>query len=295
MSSGRTIKVGIGLPRVAGVDGPFLLEWARRADAASFSSLAVTDRVVHDSHEPLIALAATIGVTDRIRLLTSVLLGPTRETTLLARQAASIDALSGGRLTLGLGVGIREDDYAATGFPFRTRGRRLDEQAPILRRLWAGEPLGDGIGPMGPAPAREGGPELLVGGYVDKVVGRVAAWGDGFMSPGGGDPVKMREIWDRIVTAWTAAGRGGEPRWASGNYFALGPNATEAARAHVGAYYGFDPELAERRMRGIPTTPAAVEAAIRAQADLGVDEFILRPCAADLASLDGLAEVVAGL
>jgi alkanesulfonate monooxygenase SsuD/methylene tetrahydromethanopterin reductase-like flavin-dependent oxidoreductase (luciferase family) len=292
MSESRKIKVGIGLPRVAGVDGAFLLDWARRADAGPFSSLAVTDRVVHDVHEPLIALAATIGVTSRIRLLTSVLLGPTRETTLLARQTATIDALSGGRLTLGLGVGIREDDYAATGFPFHARGRRLDEQAPILRRLWAGEPLGEGIGPIGPRPARAGGPELLFGGYVDAVVRRIVAWGDGFMSPGGGDPVRMRELWDRIVEAWNVAGREGAPRWASSQYFALGPNADAAAREHVGTYYGFDPELAERRIRGIPTSPEAVRDAIQRQAELGVDEFILRPCTADMGSLEGLAEVV---
>lgn len=295
MPDSRMIDVGIGLPRVAGVDGDFLLEWARRADAGPFSSLAVTDRVVHDVHEPLIALAATIGVTSRIRLMTSVLIGPTRETTLLARQAASIDALSGGRLTLGLGIGIREDDYAATGFPFRTRGRRLDEQGPILRRLWAGEPLGEGVGPIGPAPSRVGGPELLVGGYVDAVVRRVAAWGDGFMSPGGGEPARMSELWGRILDAWATAGREGRPRWVSSSYFALGRDAAEAARMHVGSYYGFDPELAERRMRGIPTTPAAVEAAIRRQAEMGVDEFILRPCAAEMGSLEGLAEVVAGL
>jgi alkanesulfonate monooxygenase SsuD/methylene tetrahydromethanopterin reductase-like flavin-dependent oxidoreductase (luciferase family) len=295
MPEGPKIEVGVGLPRVASLDGDFLLEWARRAEAGPFSSLAVTDRVVHGSHEPLIALAATIAVTRRIRLLTSVLIGPTRETTLLARQAASIDVLSGGRLTLGLGIGIREDDYAATGFPFQTRGRRLDEQLPILRRIWAGEPLGNGVGAIGPAPGQTGGPEVLIGGHVDAVVRRVATWGDGFMSPGGGEPARMRELWDRIREAWAEAGREGRPRWVSGSYFALGPNADEAARAHVGAYYGFDPELAERRMRGIPTTPAAVESAILRQAELGVDEFILRPCAADMGSLEGLAEVVAAV
>jgi len=295
MPLSRGIEVGIGLPRVAGVRGDFLLDWARRADAGPFSSLAVADRVVHDAQEPLIALAAAIGVTSRIRLLTSVVLGPTRETTLLARQAASIDALSGGRLTLGLGIGIREDDYAATGFPFRARGRRFDEQLPILRRLWAGEPFGGGVGKIGPSPAQVGGPELLIGGYVDAVARRIAAWGDGFMAPGGGEPARMSELWGLIGEAWTGAGREGRPRWVSGTYFALGRNADEAARSHVGSYYGFDPELGERRMRGIPTTPAAVEAAILRQAEMGVDEFILRPCAADMEALDGLADVVGAL
>ena len=115
----------------------------RRAPIAGpFSSLAVLDRVVLPVHEPLMALAATVGVTRRIRLLASVVIAPTRETTLLARQAASLDALSGGRFSLGVGVGVRRDDYLATGQAFERRGRRLDEQLAILRRLWAGERAG---------------------------------------------------------------------------------------------------------------------------------------------------------
>jgi hypothetical protein len=162
----------------------------------------------------------------------------------------------------------------------------------MLRRLWAGDPAAEGLGPIGPAPFRPGGPEVLIGGYVDAVARRIATWGDGFMAPGGGDSARMGELWARILEAWSAAGRPGRPRWVSGSYFALGPGAEAAAREHVGSYYGFDPALAERRIRGIPTSAAAVEAAIEAQVDLGVDEFILRPCTADLASLDGLAALV---
>jgi alkanesulfonate monooxygenase SsuD/methylene tetrahydromethanopterin reductase-like flavin-dependent oxidoreductase (luciferase family) len=291
-----SIHIAIGLPaRVAGVRPDFLLEWAVRADDGPFSSLAVADRVVYDAVEPVTALAAAAGVTQRIRLLTSVLIGPTRETTLLARQAASIDALSGGRLTLGLGIGIRENDYEATGFDFHRRGRRLDEQLAILRRLWAGEPLDDRVGPIGPRPARHGGPEVLIGGYVDAVARRVAAWGDGFMAPGGGEPARMTELWALIREAWNRAGRAGRPRWVGGTYFALGRNADENAASYIRANYAFNPALAERRLRGIPTTPAAVRAAIERQAAMGVDELVLRPCAADFDSLDRLADIAAGL
>lgn len=291
-----TIRIGVGLPvRLAGAAPEVLLEWAVRAEAGPFSSLAVPDRVVYEAHEPLVTLAAVGAVTRRVGLLTSIVLGPTRETTLLARQAASIDALSGGRLTLGLGVGIREDDYAATGTDFRSRGRRLDAQLPLLRRIWAGEPTGDDAGPVGPRPARPGGPEILVGGYVDAVARRIAAWGDGFMAPGGGEPARMAALWRRIVAAWSRAGRIGRPRRVGGSYFALGPGADEAARDHIATWYGFDPSLAERRLGGIPTGPDAVVAAIRRQADEGADELILRPCAADLDQLARLADLVESL
>lgn len=286
------MDIGIGLPiRTGGAAPQVLLDIAARAEAGPFSTLAVADRVVFAAQEPLIALAAVIGVTNRIRLMTSAVLAPTRETTLLARQAATLDALSGGRFSLGVGVGVREDDYAATGFPFRARGRRLEEQLADLRRIWAGDaPLGG----IGPTPARAGGPELLIGGYVDAVAGRIASWGDGFLAPGGGEPTRMVALWERIRAAWDAAGRAGVPRWVGASYYALGPDAVDAAREHIDAWYGFDPTLAERRLAGIPTTPEAVRATIRRNEGMGVGEFILRPCIADLDQVDRLADLVDG-
>jgi len=272
-----------------------ILEWATRADRGPFSSLVVTDRVVSKALEPLMVLAIAGGATRRIRLMTSVVIGPTRETTLLARQAATIDTLSGGRLTLGLGIGVRENDYLATGFEFRRRGRRVDEQLPILRRLWAGEALSNEVGPIGPSSPRPGGPELLIGGYVPAIVRRIAAWGDGYMAPGGGEPASMLEMWKNILQAWRDAGRQGQPRWVGASYFALGPKAFEQASGYINANYGYNPELAARRLRGIPTTPAAVEEAIQRQADMGVDEFILRPCAEDLDQMERLAGLAARL
>ena len=288
------MRIGIGLPtRSDAIDGADLLAWAIRADELGFASLAVLDRVVDRSHEPLVTLSAVAGVTHRTRLLASIVLAPTRETTLLARQAASLDALSGGRLSLGVGVGVRRDDYAATVTSFERRGRRLDEQLPTLRRLWAGEPLGDGVGPIGARPVGPHGPELLIGGYVPAVARRVAAHGDGFMAPGGGQPDRMAALWASILEAWSAAGRTGRPRWVGSSYAALGPAADEQAAAYIRSAYAFDPELAERRLRGIPTTPAAIRDLVERQAALGVDEFVFRPCAADPALPDRLAEVVA--
>jgi alkanesulfonate monooxygenase SsuD/methylene tetrahydromethanopterin reductase-like flavin-dependent oxidoreductase (luciferase family) len=289
------MQIGIGLPvRLAEAPAERVLEWAVLADEGPFSTVAVMDRVVYPAHEPLVTLAAAAAVTRRVRLLTSILLVPTRETTLLARQAASVDALSGGRLSIGTGVGVREDDYAATGYRFHGRGTRLDEQLPVLRRIWAGEEDPDLPGRIGPRPARPGGPELLIGGYVDAVARRIAAWGDGFMAPGGGDPDRMEVLWRRILDAWATAGRSGRPRRLGGSYFALGPRAEEAARSHIDSWYGFDAALAERRLRSIPTTADAVRAVIRRNEDVGVDELILRPCTADPDSFDRLADLVTG-
>ena len=117
------MRVGVGLPNaVPGTEASVLLEWAGRADAGPFTSLGVLDRVAYDCHEPMSVLAAAAGLTQRVKLVTMVVIAPLRSTALLAKQAAFVDASSGGRLILGLAVGARTSDYDAAGVDHRERG-----------------------------------------------------------------------------------------------------------------------------------------------------------------------------
>src|ERR687884_216835 len=161
------MDIGIGLPAtIPWTNAPLILEWAKRADSAPFSSLGILDRLVYPNYEPLITLAAAAAVTERVRLMTTVLLAPLRGAGVLAKQAATIDALSGGRLTLGVGVGAREDDFQFAPASFHDRGRRFEEQLELMRRVWSGQPVSEEVGAVGPPPAQAGGPELLIGGYT---------------------------------------------------------------------------------------------------------------------------------
>jgi len=273
-----------------------VMEWAQLADRGGFSSLMLRDRVETTLQEPLIASAVVAGATQRIRLLASTILTATRETTLLARQAASLDVLSGGRFIMGVGVGYRPEDYVATGYSFHERGRRVDEQLPILHRIWAGESPAEGVGPIGPTPRTPGGPRILVGGHVPPVARRIALWGEGYLASVGGDDsdlARMLELWHLIERTWDEAGRTGRPWLVTAAYYGLGPDADARADRYIGKNFAFKPALAERLRRGVPTTPAAIRALIRRHEDLGADELVLLSLSEDVRALEALIEVVA--
>src|SRR5712692_7879468 len=111
------MKIGLGLPNSdkSLASGRLLVEIARRADALGFSSLGTIGRVAYPTYEELIVLAAAAAATERIGLTTDILLAATRDPVLLAKQAATLDQVSGGRFVLGIGVGGREDDFVASG------------------------------------------------------------------------------------------------------------------------------------------------------------------------------------
>jgi alkanesulfonate monooxygenase SsuD/methylene tetrahydromethanopterin reductase-like flavin-dependent oxidoreductase (luciferase family) len=275
------MNVGVGLPTTTpGTDGAMVLEWARRADAGPFSSLAVLDRVVYDSLDPFAALAAAAAVTARVRLATMIAIGPLRATALLAKQAASVHALSGRRLTLGLAIGARIEDYEAAGIDHRDRGGRLSEQLAYLR---------GGIDEDRVGPAREG-IELLVGGASGQAFSRMARYTDGY-AHGGGPPRAFAGAAARAHAAWRDLGRPGRPRlWGQG-YFALGD--VERGNAYLRDYYAFTGPFAERVVAANLTSARAVKDFLRGYEEAGCDELVLFPTTADAAELDRLAEVVA--
>jgi alkanesulfonate monooxygenase SsuD/methylene tetrahydromethanopterin reductase-like flavin-dependent oxidoreductase (luciferase family) len=286
------MDVGIGLPAtIPGTRGSLILDWARRADSGPFSSLGIIDRLVYPNYEPLITLASAAAVTDRVRLTTTVLIGPLRRTGVLAKQAATIDALSGGRLTLGLGIGGREDDFKAAPAPFEDRARRFEEQLDLMKRVWSGQPVSDEVGPIGPPPARPGGPEVLIGGYAEVSIRRVGRWADGFVSGGIPDPEQVRQMFDLAEASWRAEGREGRPRLVACFYYALGPNA-ERGGDYIRDYYSFIGPGADDMARSIPSTPEAVDDLLRSLSDVGADEVICWPTVAELDQVDRLAELV---
>lgn len=281
------MKVAIALPNaVPGATGPELLEWARRADARGFSTLGTIDRVVYDNYEPLIALAGAAAVTERIGLCTSVLLAPLRPNPVdLAKKALSLNALSGGRFTLGLGLGGREDDYEVSEIETGDRGKRFDAMLERMREVWDG----DEVGPSAGEP-----PRIVIGGGVDASFARAARFGEGWIA-GGSPPEQYAPMAEKAKAAWSEAGREGEPRLMGLAYFALGDDAEAKARASLGDYYAWLGEDIANYIIGSAAKDAeTVRRYVSEFAEAGCGELIFCPSSSDPAQVDLLADA-AGL
>jgi alkanesulfonate monooxygenase SsuD/methylene tetrahydromethanopterin reductase-like flavin-dependent oxidoreductase (luciferase family) len=283
------MNVGIGLPNaVRGVDRTGIVDWAQRAERVGFSSLGTLDRLVYPNYESLIALAAAAAVTDRIGLVTDVLIAPLRSNTaLFAKQAATIDSLSGGRLTLGLAVGGRPDDFEVSGVDFSRRGRIFEQQLDEMTAVWKGE---RGVGP---APAHDGRPGLLIGGSADVTFQRVAQHADGW-TMGGGTPDMFTQAVEKLNAAWTSAGREGKPRTMALFYFALGDDAEQMASDSLGDYYAFLGDIAKQIVAGAAKDSGTVRQYIAAFEAAGADEVICFPASTDVGQVDLLAEAALG-
>jgi alkanesulfonate monooxygenase SsuD/methylene tetrahydromethanopterin reductase-like flavin-dependent oxidoreductase (luciferase family) len=285
------MEIGIGLPTtIPDVEAEQVIDWSREADAAGFSSLATLDRIVYPNYEPLIALGAAAAVTQRITLLTGILITPYRtNTALLAKEAATLQHLSGGRLRLGVGIGARGDDYTASGLATNHRGRVLDGQLEEMQRIWAGEERGT-AGAIGPA-LPGGPPELIIGGKVDAAFERAARWGAGWISGAGGAAVFGESV-GRLRAAWEGAGREGSPRAIGFAYYALGEGAREQADRYLRHYYAFAGGYADQLAAASPVDAEAVVRFRDTFAAAGCDELLFFPCSSDPAQVGLLAEAV---
>jgi alkanesulfonate monooxygenase SsuD/methylene tetrahydromethanopterin reductase-like flavin-dependent oxidoreductase (luciferase family) len=306
------VKVGLGLPTMlAGADRSLVLEWARRADAGGLSTLSTGELLTTASYDAIVSLSAVAAVTERARLMTNVLVVPLHNAGVLAKQAATLDQLSLGRLTLGIGVGGRKPilydltndpsahanypDYASAPAPYEGRVVRAEEQVEYMRRIWRGEPPLAGVPPVGPLPVRPGGPELLCGSFAPGAIRRAAQWADGMTSfDHGADAAKVGKDFVVARDAWASAGRIEQPRFVASFFFALGPDADKGKAAFLDSHYAHLSDEGKRRIGATirTTTAAAIIDALRAYADVGADEVLLVPMVPTLDQVDRAIELL---
>jgi alkanesulfonate monooxygenase SsuD/methylene tetrahydromethanopterin reductase-like flavin-dependent oxidoreductase (luciferase family) len=279
------MELGVGSPAgLSAADPDLVIDWARRADESPFASLGIIDRTLYGNYDPIVTLSAAAAVTSRVRLVTSILIAPLRETATLAKQVASLDALSGGRVTLGVAVGARQDDYDVSEIDHSGRGARLTRQLSALRTHWEQKRIG-------PAPAQPGGPPILVGGLSGPAFARMAAHGDGFIHAGG-PPRAFAKAAEEARAAWADAGRPGEPPLWGMAYFAIGQEVEEQGRQYLLDYYAFTGSFAQRIADGLLTTRLELRAFVQGYEDAGCDHLLLFPAVAEAGQFDRLVAAV---
>jgi probable F420-dependent oxidoreductase len=188
------VKIGIGMSGWPfGDEGPDALwEWVEHAERSGVDSIWLTDRIVADrlNVEPIVALSFIAARTRRMLVGTSVLALPLRQPTILAKEIATLDFLSGGRVLPAIGLGTEDErEYEAAGVARTDRAARTDEMVEVMRALWSGEPvtyrgrfysLTDVV--MRPRPVRPELPPIWVGGRSMPALRRVARLGDGWLA-----------------------------------------------------------------------------------------------------------------
>ncbi|MBI4636943.1 MAG: TIGR03619 family F420-dependent LLM class oxidoreductase [Candidatus Rokubacteria bacterium] len=217
MDFGLALRNFVGPGETPAVDE--LLAYAERAEALGFESLWAWDHVILGV-EPAFPILDAVGIltaiaarTTRIRLGTGVLVLPLRNPTLAAKALGTLDVISGGRLILGVAAGWYAREFDAVGVPFKQRGRLFERNLDVLLRLWTGDRVTLAVDElrlreavMRPTPVQKPRPPILIGGYVDAVLRRVATRGDGWLTYFY-TPESYRRAWDKIVRFAQEAGR----------------------------------------------------------------------------------------
>ncbi|HWA68013.1 MAG TPA: LLM class flavin-dependent oxidoreductase [Mycobacteriales bacterium] len=290
------MEIGMTLPSmVSGLDRDTILEWCRRVDEGPFSTLAVGERIAYPNVEMFTTLAAAAAVTQRVTLMTTIVVLPAHPAIEVAKMAATIDVISAGRLRLGVGIGGRGEDFRALERSDAKRHQMLDEQVATMRRVWAGAAPAEGISPVGPAPVRAGGPPLYSGALGPKATARAARWAEGVagfvLDPIGQDHAATFRM---VEDAWSAAGRSERPRHVTSFWYALAADGATQLKDYASRYLAIFGAAVGDSMADLCTASnaGAVTDAVKRLEDAGCDELILVPTSADLAELDRLVDLV---
>ncbi len=289
------MDVSMTLPTMLAHDRATHIDWCRAVDDGPWATLAVPERVTYPSHDMTVQLASAAALTSRVRLSTTIVVLPAHDAVDIAKKMASVDVLSEGRLTVGVGVGGREHDYQALGASFANRWATMDAQVSVMRSVWAGEPPFAGADPVGPPPVQAGGPALMAGVMGPKATARAAKWAAGIDgawtifgdTSGLADAIAASKGW------WAEAG-GAAPKISTSVWFALGDDAQQQLGDYSASYMKiFGDEMADFARGAVSASNPDALAQIAHDCEAaGVDELYLVPTSADVHQVDLSAQAL---
>jgi alkanesulfonate monooxygenase SsuD/methylene tetrahydromethanopterin reductase-like flavin-dependent oxidoreductase (luciferase family) len=295
------MKVGMNLPVMApGLTRELVRQWCRRVDSGPYSSIAAGERIAFPNPEIMVTLSCAASWTERVKVAFHVAVPPLHDPVMLAKQIATLDVLSGGRVCLGVGTGAREEDYRAVSAPWDNRLlSRLEASVSVMRAVWDGTHVVEAAsGRVEPAPLQRGGPPLYAGVLMPNAISRAARWADGISGFSFGpseEDIRMR--FEAARSAWAAAGRAEPPKLVTGFWFALGSDPSAQMSSYLERYLAFMGEGAGSALAPniSAKSPEALRDALLLCRDLGADEVLLVPTTTDPAEADRAAEVIAAL
>lgn len=290
------MKIGVCMPyMVRDYDRERILTWARKIDQGPFDSLSCGERITGHTYEMRTILAACAAVTERVRIIPALYVLPMHSAVLSAKEIATLDVISAGRVGVTVGVGGREKDYRAVGASFERRHERLDQQVAQMRQVWRGEPLFEGCDEMGPRSPQGDRIPIYAGAMGPKALARAAKWADGIYGASmAGDREGSEQIFTAAKAAWQAAGRTDKPYLIGSFWYSLAPDAKAALQGYAYDYMKIAGEGIARQYADsmVCHNPAAVQQGVENLRAAGADEVILVPATAHYDEVDRLAELL---
>ena len=293
------MKISLCLPYAkAEMDRGALIDWCQAADQGPFESLSCGERIMGPAVDMRITLGAAAALTERVRIVPSLYVLPMHSAVRAAKEIATLDVMSGGRVTLTVGVGGRPKDYQAVGASFERRHARMDEQIAEMKRVWAGERVFDGADPIGPSPVQSGGPPILIGAMGPKAIRRGAEWADGIYAFSmNGEQDQMSGMLGTARAAWKDAVRGAGPYEAGGFWYSLADDSEDRLKEYVYKYLEIaSPEAAKAVAASMTRhSPEAVREGLENMRAAGCEECYMVAATQDLAEVERLIPLLEGL
>jgi alkanesulfonate monooxygenase SsuD/methylene tetrahydromethanopterin reductase-like flavin-dependent oxidoreductase (luciferase family) len=290
------MKIGLCLPYMKrGLTREDYHAWFRHIDQGPFHSLSCGERIIGPTYDMRILLASAAAITERVEINATLYVLPMHNAVRAAKEIATLDVLSGGRMTVTVGYGGRVWDYQAVDAEYRGRHAKMDEQVAKMRSIWAQEPPFEGVDPVGPEPTQPGGPRILTGAMGPKGIARSARWADGiFAFSGNGEREELANTLSMADAAWQEAGRDEPPYRLGGFWYTLTDDGQQKLYDYVYQYLLIAGEDIARWMADAQhrSNADAVREALDNAEAAGCEEAMLSPVTAELAEIDRLVDIL---
>ncbi len=290
------MKIGLCLPYMKhGLTREDYHAWFRHIDQEPFHSLSCGERIIGPTCDMRILLASAAALTENVKINTTLYVLPMHNAVRAAKEIATLDVLSAGRLIVTVGYGGRPWDYQAVAMEYRGRHARMDEQIAEMKSIWAQRPPFEGVDPVGPIPTQPAGPKIYTGAMGPKGMARSAQWADGvYAFSGNGELEEISNTLKLADDCWAKAGRTQAPYHMGGFWYSLANDAQSQLHDYVYNYLLIAGEdIANWMASTVHRSSAdAVREALDNLEEAGCAEAMLSPVTAELCEIDRLVDIL---